>query len=157
MERKTVNVTIDGRSLDVEEGNTILIAAREFGIHIPTLCYIDHLSPYGGCRLCVVEISNNGGKAFIDTSCTHEVREGMVIQTKSPRIIKARKMLAELLVTSAPNVKIAQDIAARMGFLKSDFPWKIIGAFFAVYASVCVTNRWTGKPSGLLEEGWVEK
>ncbi len=122
MERKTVNVTIDGRSLDVEEGSTILLAAREFGIHIPTLCYMDHLSTYGGCRLCVVEISNNGGKAFIDTSCTHEVREGMVIQTKSPRIIKARKMLAELLVTSAPNVKIAQDIAARMGLLKVRFP-----------------------------------
>ena len=65
MERKTVNVTIDGRSLDVEVGSTILLAAREFGIHIPTLCYMDHLSPYGGCRLCVVEISNNGGvKAF---------------------------------------------------------------------------------------------
>ena len=45
MERKTVNVTIDGRSIDVEERTTILIAAREFGIHIPTLCYIDHLSP----------------------------------------------------------------------------------------------------------------
>jgi len=60
MERKTVNVTIDGRSLDAEEGNTILLAAREFGMHIPTLCYMDHLSPYGGCRLCVVEISNNG-------------------------------------------------------------------------------------------------
>src|SRR4030066_2106189 len=122
MERKTVNVTIDGRSMDVEEGKTILLAAREFGIHIPTLCYIDHFSPYGGCRLCVVEISNNGGKAFIDTSCTHEVREGMVIQTKSPRLIKARKMLEELLVTSAPNVKITQDIAARMGLLKVRFP-----------------------------------
>ncbi len=122
MERRTVSVTIDGRSLDVEEGRTILIAAREFGIHIPTLCYVDHLSPYGGCRLCVVEINHNGSKPIIDTSCTHEVREGMVIQTKSPRIIKARKMLAELLVTSAPNVKIAQDIAARMGLLKVRFP-----------------------------------
>ena len=103
MERKTVNVTIDGRSLDVEKGNTILLAAREFGIHIPTLCYMDHFSPYGGCRLCVVEISTNGGKPSIDTSCTHQVSEGMVIQTRSPRVIKARKMLAELLVASAPT------------------------------------------------------
>ena len=70
----------------------------------------------------MVEISNNGGKTFIDTSCTHEVREGMVIQTQSPRIIRARKMLAELLVASAPNVKMAQDIAARMGLLKVRFP-----------------------------------
>jgi predicted molibdopterin-dependent oxidoreductase YjgC len=158
MERKTVNVTIDGRSLDVEEGGTILQAAREFGIHIPTLCYMDHLSPYGGCRICVVEISNNGGgKTFIDTSCTYEVREGMVIQTQSPRIIRARKMLAELLVASAPNVKIAQDIAAAWDCLKSDFQWKIIGVSSAVSASGCATNRWMEKPSDLLEEEWVGK
>src|SRR4030042_424027 len=123
MEIKTVNLTIDGRWINVEEGSTILQAAHQFGIHIPTICYMENLSPYGGCRICVVEISNNGGgKTFIDTSCTHEVREGMVIQTKSPRIIRARKMLAELLVSSAPNVKIAQDIAARMGLLKVRFP-----------------------------------
>jgi len=122
MERKTVNVTIDGRSFDVEEGSTILQAAHEFGIHIPTVCYMENLTPYGGCRICVVEINDNGGKPFIDTSCTREVREGMVIQTKSPKIIRARKMLAELLVTSAPNVKMAQDIAARMGLLKVRFP-----------------------------------
>ena len=122
MERKTVNITIDGRSLDAEEGSTILQAALQFGIHIPTICYMENLSPYGGCGLCVVVFSNNGGKAFIDTSCTHEVKEGMVIQTSSPKIIRARKMLAELLVTSAPNVKIAQDIAARMGLLKVRFP-----------------------------------
>jgi predicted molibdopterin-dependent oxidoreductase YjgC len=105
MERETVNITIDGRSMDAEKGSTILQASREFGIHIPTLCYIDHLSPYGGCRLCVVEISNSGSKAFVDTSCTHEVREGMVVQTRSPRVIRARKMLAELLVASAPNLQ----------------------------------------------------
>ncbi len=123
MERRTVTVTIDGRLLNVEAGNTILQAAREFGIHIPTLCYMDHLSPYGGCRLCVVEINGNGSsKTVIDTSCTHEVREGMVVETQSPRIVRARKMLAELLVSSAPNVKIAQDIAARMGLLKVRFP-----------------------------------
>ena len=123
MERKTVNITIDGRSIDVEEGSTILEGARQFGIHIPTVCYMESLTPYGGCRVCVVEISNNGGgKIFIDTSCTHEVREGIVIQTQSPRVIQARKMLAELLVASAPNVKIAQDIAARMGILKVRFP-----------------------------------
>ena len=123
MERKTVNITIDGRSIDVEEGSTILEGARQFGIHIPTVCYMESLTPYGGCRVCVVEISNNGGgKIFIDTSCTHEVREGIVVQTQSSRVIQARKMLAELLVASAPNVKIAQDIAARMGILKVRFP-----------------------------------
>ncbi len=122
MERKTVHITIDGRLLEVEKGMTILQAGREFGIYIPTMCYMEHLTPYGGCRLCVVEISRDGGKPFIDTACTYEVSDGLVVQTQTPRIIRARKMLAELLVSSAPNVKIAQDIAARMGILKVRFP-----------------------------------
>ncbi len=122
MERKTVHITMDGKWIEVEEGMTILQAGREFGIHIPTMCYMDHLTPYGGCRICVVEISQNGGKPFVDTACTYEVRDGLVVQTQTPRIIRARKMLAELLVASAPNVKIAQDIAARMGLLKVRFP-----------------------------------
>src|SRR4030065_424321 len=122
MKIKTVNITIDGGSIDVEKGNTILRAARQFGIHIPTVCYLENLTPYGGCRICVVEIGHEGkDKTFLDTSCTHEVKEGMVIQTKSPRVIRARKMLAELLVASAPNVKMTQDIAARMGLLKVRF------------------------------------
>src|SRR3972149_1895760 len=95
MERKTVNITIDGRLVDVEEGNTILQAARQFGIHIPTVCYMENLTPYGGCRICVVEISNNGGKPFIDTSCTHEVREGMNIQTKSLKIDRKRRRVGK--------------------------------------------------------------
>ncbi len=123
MEIKTVRITIDGKLIDAEQGSTVLEAARRFGIHIPTVCYMENLSPYGGCRICVVEISDDrGGKSSVDTSCTREVREGMVVQTHSPRIIQARRMLAELLVASAPNVKMAQDIAARVGLLKVRFP-----------------------------------
>lgn len=122
MERKTVHITIDGRWLEVEKGKTILQAGRDFGIHIPTMCYMEHLTPYGGCRICVVEISRDGGKPFMDTACNYEVSDGLMVQTQTPRIIRARKMLAELLVASAPNVKIAQDIAARMGILKVRFP-----------------------------------
>jgi len=123
MKIKTVRITIEGRPIEVEEGNTILQSAHLLGIHIPTMCYMEDLSPYGGCRICVVEIGNDGnGKTFLDASCTHVAREGMVVQTQSPRVIRARKMLAELLVASAPNVKIAQDIAVRMGLLKVRFP-----------------------------------
>lgn len=71
MKEKTVRITIDGKEMTVEEGSTILEGARQFGIHIPTVCYAEHLSPYGGCRICVVEINSPGnGKAFLDTSCT---------------------------------------------------------------------------------------
>ena len=123
MKEKTVGLTIDGNAITVEEGSTILEGARQFGIHIPTVCYAEHLSPYGGCRICVVEIRGQGnGKSFLDTSCTHRVREGMTVQTQSPPVIRARKMLAELMVASAPNVKLAQDIAARMVIRKVRFP-----------------------------------
>ena len=122
MKVEYVNLTIDGMSIEVEKGSTVLQAARQVGINIPTVCYMENLSPYGGCRMCVVEISNGNGRASLDTSCTHKVSEGMMVQTQSPRVIRARKMLAELLVASAPNVKVAQDIAARMGILKVRFP-----------------------------------
>ena len=54
MEAKTVDITVDGRFIRAEEGNTILQAAKQYGIHIPTICYLETLSPYGGCRICVV-------------------------------------------------------------------------------------------------------
>ncbi len=122
MEAKTVNLVIDGRAVRAEEGTTILAAARRHGIHIPTICYLEGLSPYGGCRICLVEIGSGNGKGVLDTSCTRQVREGEVVQTQSPRVIRARKMIAELLVSSAPNVKMAQDIAARAGLLEVRFP-----------------------------------
>jgi NADH dehydrogenase/NADH:ubiquinone oxidoreductase subunit G len=72
----------------------------------------------------VVEIGKGEEKTLLDTSCTRQVQEGMVIQTQSPRVIRSRKMIAELLVSSAPNVKLAQDIAARVGLSKVRFPWE---------------------------------
>ena len=108
-------LTIDGVKAHGEKGETILEVARRYGINIPTMCSVENLPNYGACRLCVVEISKDGRSPFLTASCTYEVQEGLTVDTKSPRVVKARKMLAELLVASAPNVKIAQDIAARCG------------------------------------------
>jgi bidirectional [NiFe] hydrogenase diaphorase subunit len=123
MKTKQIRLTIDGKAVIVDQGTTILQASRHVGIHIPTVCYMETLSPYGGCRICIVEIvTRKGQMPFLDTSCSYEVREGMIVDTQSPRVIRTRKMLAELLVASAPNVKIAQDIAARMGLTRVRFP-----------------------------------
>ena len=158
MEIKTVNVTIDEKLIAAEEGMTILKAAHRFGIHIPTVCYMENLTPYGRCRICVVEISGNGtGKSVVDISCTHEVREGMVIQTCFPCIIRARKMLAELLVASAPNVKMAQDIAARMGLLKVRFPIKNNQC---ILCSLCIRmcyEQMDRKTLGFVGKKWAGK
>ncbi len=123
MEGKAVHLTIDGRAIRAEEGTTILEAARQHGIHIPTLCYLETLSPYGGCRICLVEIGEGKGKGktFLDTSCTRQVKEGLDVQTQSPRVVRSRKMIAELLVARSPNVKLAQDIAARVGLREVRF------------------------------------
>jgi len=112
----TVTTEIDGANVTVSKGTTILEAARFYGINIPTACHLEGLSPYGSCRLCSVEASTDGGENFnVVASCTYEVHGDVIVKTDTPKIRRIRRMLAELLVTSAPNVKLTQDIAARMG------------------------------------------
>ena len=79
-----VTLTIDGQEVKVEEGTTVLEAAKGAGIEIPTLCYHPDLTPYGACRVCVVEVFRNGWSQ-VTASCTLPVREGMKVETRSPR------------------------------------------------------------------------
>lgn len=106
-----INIKINGLSVSVEEGTTILEAAEFLGFPIPTLCHMDGLTPYGACRLCVVEIGE-GLKSKLVSSCTYPVEDGMKIRTASDRVIRARKMVIELLLASCPQSKIIQDIAS---------------------------------------------
>jgi len=115
-----VRLTIDNKTIEVDEGLTILEAAREAGIEIPTLCYHPALIPYGSCRLCSVEIiSRNISR--IAVSCTYPVEEGMEVKTNSEIIAKGRKMIVEYLLSKSPNVKEIQDLAKRMGIVKPRF------------------------------------
>ncbi len=106
-----INIKMNGLPASVEEGTTILEAAEFLGFPIPTLCHMDGLTPYGACRLCVVEIGE-GLKSKLVSSCTYPVEEGMKIRTASNRVIRARKMVIELLLASCPQSKIIQDIAS---------------------------------------------
>ena len=106
-----VNLTINGLKVSVEEGTTLLEAAIFWGIPIPTLCHMDGLSPYGACRLCVVEIGE-GPKASLVSSCTYPAEEGLKVRTASSRVIRARRMILELLLASCPQSKTIQDLAA---------------------------------------------
>ncbi len=89
-----INITIDGIQYDVNEGITVLTAARNNGIHIPTLCDHPELTPYGGCRLCLVEVE---GFRTPQPSCTLPVNKGMVIRTHSPAIDASRKFVLSMI------------------------------------------------------------
>lgn len=106
-----ITLTINGLQVSVEEGSTILEAAQFLGFPIPTLCHMEGLSPYGACRLCVVEIGEGKGAKLV-SSCTYPATEGLKVRTASARVLRARKMIIELLLASCPQSKIIQDIAA---------------------------------------------
>lgn len=106
-----INVKINGLEVAVERGSTLLEAARFLGFPIPTLCYMDGLSPYGACRLCVVEIGEEPHSKLV-SSCTYPAQEGLVVRTASSRVLRARRMIIELLLATCPQSKIIQDIAA---------------------------------------------
>lgn len=106
-----IEFVLNGLSASAEEGSTILEAAEYYGFPIPTLCHMEGLSPYGACRLCVVEIGEPG-KSKLVTSCTYPVEPGLNVRTASARVLKARKMIIELLLASCPQSKTIQDIAA---------------------------------------------
>ncbi|RKY89971.1 ferredoxin [candidate division KSB1 bacterium] len=115
-----VNITIDGRKISVSEDLTILEAARENGIQIPTLCYNEALKPYGACRICLVELVSENGSKLVP-SCTFPVSEGIVVRTDSEEVIKTRKMVLELLLADCPGSKVIKELAEEYGVKKSRF------------------------------------
>lgn len=94
------NIEVNGKTLQVRKGDTILTSLLRNGIKVPTLCSMKNLSPTGACRICVVEVEGDNN---LVTSCSNLVEEGMKINTHSPRVVKARKTLLELLLSNHPD------------------------------------------------------
>lgn len=92
-----VKITIDGKEIIADQNQTILQVARQNKINIPTLCYLKDVNQPASCRVCVVEVV--GAKSLV-TSCTTKVKQGMVIKTNSPKVLKARKTAIELLISN---------------------------------------------------------
>lgn len=91
-----VKLTINGQAVEAREGMTVLQAARDAGIEIPTLCYLEELSGYGSCRLCLVEVKA-GRRSRTVISCLYPVEEGLEVQTETEKIAHHRKLILELL------------------------------------------------------------
>ncbi|MCX7912063.1 MAG: 2Fe-2S iron-sulfur cluster-binding protein [Dehalococcoidales bacterium] len=116
-----VNLTINGRKIQADAGSTILHAARDHNIYIPTLCENEAVSPYGACRLCLVEIRTAKGRERLVTSCIYQVEEGLNVQTDTPRLRKIRQMLLELLLARCPDSEVIRNMARQFGVEKTRF------------------------------------
>ncbi len=97
---KTVNLIIDGKECCVPSNYTILQAAIDNGIDIPTLCYLKEINQIGACRMCIVQVE--GMRGFV-TSCTQPVSEGMIVRTNTPELIDARRVTLELILSNHDN------------------------------------------------------
>jgi len=95
-----VNIEVNGKMIQAKSGETVLTALRRAAIQVPTLCYMEDLLPTGACRMCVVEVE---GQRNLVPSCAYPVADGMKIQTHSPRVIRARKTVVELLLANHPD------------------------------------------------------
>ncbi|MHB0869314.1 MAG: 2Fe-2S iron-sulfur cluster-binding protein, partial [Chloroflexota bacterium] len=94
-----VTLTIDGRQLQVEHGTTVLQAAQQIGVRVPTLCYHPDLTVRAVCRVCVVEVK---GARSLQAACALPVAEGMEVRTNTPRVRASRKVNLELLLSNHP-------------------------------------------------------
>jgi bidirectional [NiFe] hydrogenase diaphorase subunit len=121
---------IDGKDVAIEQGATILQAAKEASIPIPTLCFLEGVTPAAACRMCLVEVE---GSSKLLPACVTEVAEGMVVQTNTPKLQEFRRMNVELLFAEGNHVCSIcvangncelQDMAITVGMDHSRFPYR---------------------------------
>jgi len=91
-----IQLTVNNKKISAEQGTTILVAAKQNGINIPSLCYLENIHQFGSCRICSVEVE---GARTLQVACMTEVRDGMVVHTNSKRVLSARKILYELMLS----------------------------------------------------------
>jgi len=125
---------INGKEVRAKEGMTVLEAARSAGISIPTLCHHEKLEPFGGCRLCIVEVEVRGWTNLV-VSCVYPAAKNLVVRTRSEKVDRIRKMILELLLAHAPDAFELQDLAKEYGADKNRFEKE---ASFCIHCGLCV-------------------
>ena len=118
-----ISLTIDGQKISLEPGKSVLEACQQMGMKIPTLCHHRALPAYGACRLCLVEVEERG-RNRVQASCLYPAREGLIVRTNTERVIKTRRIMAELLLARCPNSEKVKAAAAELGVTESRFPKK---------------------------------
>ncbi|CAB1076092.1 NADH-ubiquinone oxidoreductase chain G (EC [Olavius algarvensis Delta 1 endosymbiont] len=129
-----IRLNIDGKDVQAMEGMTILEAAQSVGISIPTLCHHEKLEPFGGCRICMVEIEAGGWSKHV-VSCVYTVEEDLVVKTRSAKIDKIRKVILELQLAHAPDSPQMLELAQVYGADPNRFEQE---ASFCIHCGLCV-------------------
>jgi NADH dehydrogenase/NADH:ubiquinone oxidoreductase subunit G len=125
---------IDGKEVNVKRGTTVLEAAQKAGINIPTLCHHESLEPFGGCRLCIVEIETRG-RTKLAVSCVYTVEENLIVRTRSQKIDQIRKTILELLMAHAPDAPHLDALAREYGADRNRFEKEVS---FCIHCGLCV-------------------
>lgn len=129
-----IRLQIDGKTVYATEGMTLVAAAQTAGIDIPTLCHHEQLEPYGGCRICTVEVDLRGWTRLV-AACVYPVAPDLVVRTRSAKIDKTRKMILELLLAHAPDAWELQALAKEYGADRDRFEQE---ASFCIHCGLCV-------------------
>lgn len=129
-----ISLQIDGKEVITPEGVTILRAAERAGISIPSLCYHEKLEPYGGCRICSVEIDSRGRTSVV-AACLHPVEQDLVVRTRTKKLDRIRKSLLEMMLAHAPDSEPLQVLAQEYGADKNRFEKE---ASFCIHCGLCV-------------------
>lgn len=116
-----IHMTIDGRTVEVAEGRTILEACREHNIHVPALCYHPALEPYGACRLCLVEVQRAGGPARLVAACVYPCEQDLQVSTNSQAVQRSRRIVVELLLAGAYDLPEIRSLAKELGVTQVRF------------------------------------
>ncbi len=127
-------LNIDGKEVKAQEDMTLLDAARGAGINIPTLCYHEKLEPFGGCRLCIVELEQRGWTRLV-VSCVYPVEKNLVVRTRSEKVDRIRKMILELQMAHAPDAFDLQELAREYGADRNRFEKE---SSFCIHCGLCV-------------------
>jgi NADH dehydrogenase/NADH:ubiquinone oxidoreductase subunit G len=146
-----VRLQIDGRDVVAAAGTTVLEAAREAGIDIPTLCLHEALEPFGGCRLCIVEVETGGWSRLV-VSCVYQVAAGLIVRTRTEKIDRIRKTLLEMLLAHAPDSPVLKEMAVEYGADRDRFEPE---TSFCIHCGLCV--RYCAEVKKLHAVGFIDR
>ncbi|MCU0723466.1 MAG: 2Fe-2S iron-sulfur cluster-binding protein [Planctomycetes bacterium] len=148
---KTFRMQIDGKAVEAKEGSTVLEAARGAGIPIPTLCWHEKLEPFGGCRVCLVEVESRGRKSLV-VSCVYPSEDGLVVRTRTEKVDRIRKTLIEMLLAHAPDSPPLLELAKEYAADRKRFEQE---ASFCVHCGLCV--RYCAESKKKFAVGFVDR